>query len=366
MHTKVLIVGGGLSGLHTAYQCHKHGIDYCLLEARDRLGGRVLSYQANQTDYDAAQPAFDLGPSWFWPGQQHISALIQELGLSAQVFSQSGDGDAIYEDQHGNIQRGIDGISMAGAYRLVGGIRQLVSTLKTSINDEKVLLDAEVKSINFAENKITAKMTAGKIKEINSNYVVLAMPPRVAIARIKFSPEFSESRTSQLNDIATWMAGHAKFVSVYEHNFWQAKGLSGDAISHKGPLQEVHDASSSDGNLNALFGFVGVPPVYRNNRQQEIKTLAIAQLGRLFGDEANKPKATYLQDWSAEKFTATSYDQEIQRYHPANNIAYVQEPKWDKRLIWSGTEAADYSMQNNGFLEGAIEASIHAFSLINR
>ncbi len=37
----VIIIGGGLAGLTAARQLHKNGIDFLLLEATDRLGGRV-------------------------------------------------------------------------------------------------------------------------------------------------------------------------------------------------------------------------------------------------------------------------------------------------------------------------------------
>ncbi len=365
MQTKVLIVGGGLSGLHTAYECSKRGIDFILVEARDRFGGRVFSLNDNVSNYNNNQAAFDLGPSWFWAGQQRIFKLIDELGLSQHVFFQNDQGVAIYEDNQGNIQRDIEGISMAGAYRLRGGIRQLTASLSKNINEDCTLNNAVARKVKFAENQVTA-MIENEDSEltITSEYLILAMPPRVALANIKFSPAFSDGREGQLNNIATWMAGHAKLVAVYENRFWLLKGLSGDVISHKGPLQEIHDASSNDGEVNALFGFVAVPPVHRKRRQDEIKALAISQLARLFGNEAASPLAVYLQDWADEKFTSTQYDQQIQRFHPANNIGYVSEPHWDKRLIWSGTEAADYSSHNNGFLEGALEASTYALSLL--
>lgn len=41
MNPKVIIVGGGLAGLTAARQLHQQGIDFLLLEASDRIGGRV-------------------------------------------------------------------------------------------------------------------------------------------------------------------------------------------------------------------------------------------------------------------------------------------------------------------------------------
>ena len=41
MNPRVIIVGGGLSGLTAARQLHQKGIDFLLLEGSDRIGGRV-------------------------------------------------------------------------------------------------------------------------------------------------------------------------------------------------------------------------------------------------------------------------------------------------------------------------------------
>jgi phytoene dehydrogenase-like protein len=41
MNPSVIIIGGGLSGLTAARQLHKKGIDFLLLEATDRIGGRI-------------------------------------------------------------------------------------------------------------------------------------------------------------------------------------------------------------------------------------------------------------------------------------------------------------------------------------
>ena len=79
MNRSVLIVGGGLAGLTAARLLHQAGIGFLLLEARDRLGGRILSSDASG---QASDDGFDLGPSWFWPGMQPaMGNLVSDLGL---------------------------------------------------------------------------------------------------------------------------------------------------------------------------------------------------------------------------------------------------------------------------------------------
>ena len=52
--TKIAIIGGGLAGLYAAYRLRQLGIAFDLFEARNRLGGRILSTESG---------GFDLGPS---------------------------------------------------------------------------------------------------------------------------------------------------------------------------------------------------------------------------------------------------------------------------------------------------------------
>jgi monoamine oxidase len=91
----IVIVGGGLSGLYAARLLAAAGADFILLEARERLGGRILSVAADGKPA-AGHDAFDLGPSWFWPDMQPMMAgLVEELGLTA--FAQHTEGDVLAE-----------------------------------------------------------------------------------------------------------------------------------------------------------------------------------------------------------------------------------------------------------------------------
>ena len=63
MHVRTLVVGGGLSGLSIASELHARGHAVHLVEARARLGGRILS---SAVEHASSLAHFDLGPAWFW------------------------------------------------------------------------------------------------------------------------------------------------------------------------------------------------------------------------------------------------------------------------------------------------------------
>lgn len=355
----VAIIGGGISGLHTAFSLLKQGRHCVVFEARDRLGGRIHSVDG-----------FDLGPSWFWPGQSNIESLVSELGLTEQVFSQYSKGDALFEPMSAQqpVQRGVRGISMQGSYRIDGGLGVIIQTLYKNIVDMggQVHLSSAVGSLALqSDGKVRLSLKNGAAHDFQR--VVVAMPPRVAIETLTFSPSLNSERTGELKKVATWMAGHAKAVVVYDTPFWREQGLSGDVFSQRGPLSEMHDASlNHESNVGdssySLFGFFGTPPQHRASSKAEVDAQIVGQLTRIFGDAASKPKKILYKNWARDSFTATDSDQLIPNHHPMNNISHIVEPAWNDALIWSGTETAEGHY--NGYIEGAVMASHRAAKLI--
>ena len=368
-NTSVLIIGGGLSGLHSAYKLNKYGISYQLIEARQRLGGRILSKTAeaqNQNKHlDQPNAAFDLGPSWFWPHQVRMQSLLRELNLLADVFEQSHIGNGLYEDHNGIIHQGFNDASMRGSYRIEGGIQRIISLLTRQIPDDTCLTQATATEITFQQQTLTTRVkTNNKVHCIVSDFVVLALPPRLAAHSLHFMPQLSTKRMSQLKNIGTWMAGHAKVAVLYSNAFWLDQGLCGDAISQQGPLQEIHDASTPQASAYGLIGFVSVSAKDRLDKYDELRSAIVAQLIRLFGEAAASPIEILIKDWAFDPFTSTLDDREQMLFHPSSTLDPILEPGWDGRLIWSGTETAGMSERNNGYLEGALEASERSINTI--
>jgi monoamine oxidase len=103
---KILILGGGLSGLTTAYELGKLGYDYQVLEARERVGGLQWSVRKGATHTepggDTQVCKFDegqyvnVGP-WRIPHSHHgILGYCKELGVPLQVFLNEADGNYFY------------------------------------------------------------------------------------------------------------------------------------------------------------------------------------------------------------------------------------------------------------------------------
>ncbi len=347
MRTEVAIVGGGLAGLALADRLHRAGVDFRLFEARPQLGGRIAGL---------ASPTgrVDLGPSWFWPGQPRIAGLVEDLGL--QVFAQHAAGDPCFEDAQGGVHRGMGFASMEGSFRVAGGMIGLIERLAARLPSERLNLARPVAGIT---GKGAVMLADGGICE--ARHVVLALPPRVA-AGLRFEPGLPPAVVQCLKTIPTWMAGHAKFVAVYDRPFWREAGLSGDAMSRRGPLAEIHDASGPDGSPAALFGFLGVAAAQRAGRGPEIEAAALGQLVRIFGAEARTPVVTVIRDWAFEPETATDRDHAPPQGHPAYGLPPILEGLWEGRLHFASTETAP---EMGGLMEGALASAARAAALIS-
>jgi monoamine oxidase len=53
---KVGIIGAGAAGLYSAVLLDSLGIDYDILEASGRVGGRIYTYRFNETAWEASTP----------------------------------------------------------------------------------------------------------------------------------------------------------------------------------------------------------------------------------------------------------------------------------------------------------------------
>ncbi len=73
-HTEVVIVGAGFAGLSAARMLMRQGKKVAVLEARDRVGGRVKAAKI-------AGRAIDAGGMWVGPTQTRLLDLIKEYGL---------------------------------------------------------------------------------------------------------------------------------------------------------------------------------------------------------------------------------------------------------------------------------------------
>jgi monoamine oxidase len=88
----VVVVGGGISGLVAARQVARGGRSVLLVEARHRVGGRVLNHELTGPGEHGA--VIESGGAFIGPTQNHIADLARELNVA--TFKEYNKGNSVY------------------------------------------------------------------------------------------------------------------------------------------------------------------------------------------------------------------------------------------------------------------------------
>jgi monoamine oxidase len=338
------VVGAGISGLTAAHTLTAAGLSVTVLEARDRVGGRLLSSARDDE-------AVDLGATWFWPNEPAVGALAEDLKLP--VFPQALAGDALFEtDQRGPRRLAGNPLDVPSS-RFADGAQVLALRLADRLPPGTLHLGDPVSGVRIDDDRDAVIVDAAS-GTVAARHVVLALPPALAVEAIAFTPALPRPIRDLAARTAVWMGGVVKAVAVYDEPFWRDAGLAGAAMSHLGPFRELHDHSGPGGRPAALFGFAaaaqfnGAPP-------ERIAAAFRRQLARLFGPAAAAPRAVHVTDWSRETRTSPRAPS------PAASTASYGHPLFRQpvagRIHWASTETApDYA----GHIEGAIRAGTRA------
>lgn len=329
----VVVVGAGIAGLSVARGLLRQGLTVAVLEARDRIGGRLCSVSDG-----------DLGAAWCWANERRVQQLAAELGVP--LFKQWTNGSGLQETAGGTTRLSPDDIGMRGTFRFEGGAAALAAGLTGALPPSAVRLRVVATSISHTGSSGFVGTDAGTFHARRA--IVIAMPPALAASTLVFSPPLPPPLRALASATPVWMGRASKAIVTYKTPFWRDAGLSGFAASTVGPLAEVHDHCGASGAPAALFGF-------SNGSDRLSEASVTAQLVRLFGPSAAAPVSFAAKHWVDEPFTAVTCagagtGSASRTYgHPL-----FAAGAWSGLLQWAATETAG---EAPGHIEGALCAA---------
>ncbi|MCV7418957.1 FAD-dependent oxidoreductase [Mycobacterium yunnanensis] len=433
--TRVVVVGAGLAGLTAAVELATAGAEVTVLEARDRVGGRVHGVPMSPT------VVADGGAAYLGARHTEVLGMLRENGLRLASTEMLGDStfllsgarttsgsrvpplDAValgdlFDRLEGLVAEVcpdapwrsaradyLDGLTVAqwvaqeirhpdaraffpmfigemmaadpelisvlhmafylrsgggirflnafkgGAqeWRIDGGAHQLCEALARRLAD-RIQLAREVRAVDQSGHDVVVHAISaadGTSSEHRADYVVVALPPRLA-QQIEFTPGLTAPRATP----ATGRGCAVKVHLGYPSPMWRDHGLSGWSVSTDGPLLSTVDDSPADRSAGILTGFVtgaAAEPFSRLPLSAKADA-ALAHARRLFPDLPAPTKCSFT-DWFEDRHSKGCY---AALFGPGDWIRLgptLTEPHG--RVHWAGTET---SLEFFGLMEGAIRS----------
>ncbi|MDY8134504.1 flavin monoamine oxidase family protein [Aquimarina sp. 2201CG5-10] len=341
MKTEVLIIGAGLTGMLLAYRLKKKKISFKIIEARDRIGGRIHTILSQNST------PIEMGATWLGSQHQELLALLKELELP--VFDQFMKGTALFESLSTSpVQKFKLPENQEPSYRIKGGTSSLIQRLASELDPEQILLNEAVTSINYTQDCFTVHSSKNRY---TTNKIVSTLPPMLLVNSIQFDPQLSKEVIEIANHTHTWMGESIKFGVSYSKPFWKENNLSGIAFSNVGPITELYDHSNLENTKYALKGFLH-DRMYLESKEHR-KSKVMHQLQKFFGDQALQYLKYEEVVWRQESNTSTNTDRYITP-HQNNGHPIYQIQLFDQNFFMAGTETA---LHFGGYMDGAVRSA---------
>src|SRR5271154_2439707 len=123
---RVVIVGGGVSGLSAAYDLTRAGVETILFEKQARLGGVVETRSVENC-------TIDCGPDSFLSAKPEALTLIKELGLESDVIGSNDHQRVTYIQKHGKLVALPDGVMMIVPSKIMPMLKSPLLSWSTKI-----------------------------------------------------------------------------------------------------------------------------------------------------------------------------------------------------------------------------------------
>lgn len=217
---QIVVVGAGVSGLVAAYELSRAGHDVTVLEARERVGGRVLTLRSPFAPGHSAEA----GAARIPPEHELTLGYARHFGLELDRFyPQDGLFLRVRNGERATLPPSSFLSDWPDFVKIRGGTDRLPAAFANAL-DRPVITAAPVTEIVTGAGN-TARTTTSDGRDYLSDRVLVTVPVPL-LSTIRFSPPLSAARTEAMNGGFHYQSATRVFVR-FRTRFWEADGLNG-------------------------------------------------------------------------------------------------------------------------------------------
>jgi monoamine oxidase len=329
---KVIIIGAGASGLAAAKVLEKNNIEYIVLEATNRFGGRL------KKDTTLADFPIDIGAEWLHSAPITLNKLKGKHGeeIDEELIPYQLESKATWDGTEYKISPIWQN---SFRYNFLPESKFKNTTwydfLKENIAKTvlyKIRYNSPVVSIDYTNNKVSVKTTDGTTYE--ADRVLVTVPIGILKSEtISFIPEFSQERRDAIEKI-TFYPGF-KVAMNFSEKFYP------DAIEcevnngEKGFYDIAFGKETQDNILGFLCTGDEAQKYYNLNSNNEIIDSLLSELDYIFDGKASSSYTGkyILENWGEYEFTLGTWTQAFQE--KKSNLKILNQ-SLDNKIYFAG------------------------------
>ncbi len=355
----VIIIGAGLSGLVAGYELIRAGHDVIILEARDRVGGRVHTHRGDFSEGHYAEA----GAARIPPHHDMTLGYIDHFDLSLEpvypstgyyVMFSNGRRTLISADDFLNGRPWSTSVKHKEYVKIKGGMDTFPNAFAESMT-KNIHLSTIVESIVQNSNGAIVSTTGGL--EYAADRVLCTVPLPV-LNRIQFSPPLSTEKMDASRGGYNYAASNKVFLQ-FANRSWEKESLNGWGNTDwpEEIWQPTWDREGYKGVLMSYLRYnraAEVDAMSQDNRYQHILNRWTAIFpGVQENFEMGYSHSWALDEWSGGAWASPTFDQ--------NSAlgAYIGDA--EGRIHFSGEHASEF----HGWMQGALLSGLRAASEIH-
>lgn len=329
---KVIIIGAGASGLAAAKVLEKNNVDYKVLEATNRYGGRL------KKDTILADFPIDIGAEWLHSAPITLNKLKGKYGdeIDEELIPYHLDCTAIWNGTEYKVNSSWQNDFR---YNFLPESKFKNTTWYDFVNEniaktvlQNIHYNSPVVSIDYSNNKVSVITTDGTTYE--ADRILVTVPIGVLKSeKISFIPEIKQERKDAIDEI-TFHPGF-KVVMKFSDKFYP------DAIEcevdngEKGYYDIAFGKETQDNILGFLCTGDETQKYYDLNSNEQIIDSLISELDQIFDGKAsaNYSGEYILENWGQYEFALGTWTQAFQE--KKSNLKILNQ-SLDQKVYFAG------------------------------